>query len=325
MVTRTTDLRHRARVRACRHMLLSLLFSSYVVFFLPGCDHVTEPQDVATTLEDMELAKLADSLSADLGASRGQAQKIRQALELHRNIKNQPGFLWKAAGELYLTLSDEQKQNLFDLIERYEAQLAGEGLIMIFEGWPGLSAKPRMRSIHCSVDLTDEQERAMKTIREAYKKRTDALKRGKRNGVLSESEYGRSMSKLLAAVNEEFLDLLTDRQKAIWRRCLASAHDIVDHPRDEAYQVMVRVLGLTGGQVDSLVELKLRLANAYRGLLNSLQEGTIDRDEFIDRIWELRNSRERELAGILDQRQYDIVRIHRALALRMAVNTLRDG
>jgi len=215
-------------------------------------------------------------------------------------------------------------QRVYALINRYEAHLAENGKFVFFEGWPALTGQTRAGSINCMPDLTEEQLEKMKEIRQAYAQRLEHLKRKYRAGEISEEEYGRSLQALMAALQAEIFDLLTDEQKERWRKCLAMVQDIVEHHTSEAFQVMVRVLQLRREQRDELVAVQVRLRKAYHDLIHKFRAGEIDRDEFMDGLWELRNKREWKLAQIFNQHQYEIVKIHQALVLRMALNQFRN-
>jgi hypothetical protein len=174
---------------------------------------------------------------------------------------------------------------------------------MFFQGWPALTAQNRAGAISCAPNLTDEQIEKLKEIRKLYAEELEELNRQFRAEELTEAQYKRIKHALLTALQQEFFELLTDEQKARWRRCMAMEQDIIEDSNSRAFQVMVRVLQLNREQHSELVSLQLRLRNRYRELIIEFRAGLIDREEFVEELWLLRDKRDERLREILDIRK----------------------
>jgi hypothetical protein len=309
------------RFRMYRTTALCVIFG-LLLFLTTGCDELSSPT-VLTTFDDAGFDELAADISNDLGLSQNESQDVRRAFTRHQAERGKPGYFWLVAAEMQKNFTEEQMERVYALINRYEAHLADNGKFMFFQGWPSLTGQNRDGAISCAPNLTEEQVENLKEIRKAYAEELEVLKNQFNMGELTEEEYIRSVQALITALHQEFFELLTEEQKARWRRCMAMVQDIVEENTSPAFHVMVRVLQLNREQIKDLVALQLRLRNAYRSLIQEFREGDIDRDEFIDGLWEIRDKRDSQMKKILEVRQYEIVKIHQALMIRAALNRFR--
>jgi len=297
--------------------------SVFLVLMFVGCEEINSPVEL-TTFEDQDGEELAKVIADDLELSATERAEVYRAFSRHEQERRRPGFLWYVAGELQKSFTEVQMERVYDLIERYEYRLAQKGEFMFFDGWPFLTGDDGGGGNNCSPRLTDEQLERMKYIREAYAKQLEYLKNRFRNGDVSEKEYRRYKHAILHALNQEYLNLLTDEQKIRWRRCVASVNGLIEDHRGQAFMVMVKVLDLQREQRDALVSMQKRLRQQYAALIRDLQAGEIDRDDFIDGLINLRDARIEMLAEILDRKQFDIIHIHQALVIRKALNQFRN-
>jgi hypothetical protein len=293
-----------------------------LLFLITGCEDLNSPT-VLTTLEDTEFDELAADISNDLALSQSESQDVRRAFIRHQAERRKPGYFWLVAAEMQKNFTEEQMERVYALIDRYEAHLADNGKFMFFQGWPSLTGQNRNGAISCAPNLTEEQTEKLKEIRKAYAEELEILKNRFRTGELTEEEYRRAVQALITALHQEFFELLNEEQKARWRRCMAMVQDIVEENTSPAFHVMVRVLQLNREQIKDLVALQMRLRNAYRSLIQEFRAGDIDREEFIDGLWEIRDKRDSRMKEILEVRQYEIVKIHQALMIRAALNQFR--
>lgn len=303
--------------------VIVLLVAGLLIYAFIGCEQMNEPTEL-TTFEDPAIEELAADISNDLELSPSESREVRRAFTMHQAERRRPGYLWLVAGELQKQFNEDQMERVYALIERYEFYLTENGKFMFFEGWPALTARDEEGAFNCLPDLTEEQIERFKAIREAYAKELEELKEQYRSGELTEEEYRRAVQALMEALQQEFVDLLTDEQKERWRKCLAMVDDIVESNTSRAFQVMVRVLQLEREQLHELVSMQLRLRNGYHTLIRQFRAGEIDREEFVEGLWDIRTMRDAKLREILDLRQYEIVKIHQALVIRKALNQFRN-
>ena len=289
-----------------------------------GIDAAGTSLDETVSLIAMDLGFSADETAA-LSASFAKFGDGDDAAAMH-----EPGFLWRVAAELQATLTDEQKARLFERLER-----AGDmrrqggpngGMQMRRPGMggqqgPGMGGPDGQRSGGIArLDLSDEQKEAIAAIREAYKPQIEAILAEREN--LSRAEIKEQLDALHEQIKGEVEAVLTAEQLAQLQEWKAEAElrrtereAAQEAAREEAKLVMIEVLGLTEDQVASLEELRLA-AEAEREAIRALIESGADRDAVQTAVEEQREAHQEALASILDDTQYEITLIHKAIAAR---------
>ena len=280
------------------------------------------------------------SIAMDLGFSADETAALSASFAKFSNddaaAMREPGFLWRVAAELQATLTEEQKARLFERLERAGEQRrqgpqAG-GMQMRRPGQdgpggPGMGAQQgpggpdgqRAGGIE-RLDLSDEQQEAIKAIRESYKPQIEAILAEREN--LTRAEIKEQLDALREEIRGEVEAVLTAEQLAQLEEWKAEAElrraereATQEAARDEAKLVMIEVLGLTEAQVASLDELR-ESAEAERDAIRELIESGADRDEVKAQADAQREAHQEALASILDDTQYEITLIHQALAMR---------
>ncbi len=302
---------------------------------LAACDSQSPVENEADTTEQA-VAELTSELSQDLSLSGSQQQALQGAVDRNRHRMHEPGFLWTLAAELQATLSDEQKQRLFDLA----AQRADGGPGMGRPGGPGHGGPgglgPGNRPGHggpghgdaerapCfTLDdvLTDAQQAAIEEIRERYRAQIEPLLEARRNETITPEEFRAQMEALRAAMQAEIDALLTDEQKAdIEARreaCRAEGEAEREARREAERAAMIEALGLTGEQVAALDALHEAQKAERDALLAQLDAGTLTREDVQTALAALHDAADAALQDLFDETQWEIKLIHDALASRM--------
>ena len=102
-----------------------LLPISMFLFFAVGCDNPMLSK--STDLDSEELQALSYELSSELGLSESSTDGLNDILKRHgrKGKHREPGFLWKVAGELADSLSDNEKAMLFEKMDDKDIPLFG--------------------------------------------------------------------------------------------------------------------------------------------------------------------------------------------------------
>ena len=83
-----------------------------------GCDTMNNDSDVS--LDDPELQALAEGLNADIGLSKSSDDAFKDALNRHGKDgkhRRDPGFLWNVAAEMQESLTQEEKDKMFEWMD----------------------------------------------------------------------------------------------------------------------------------------------------------------------------------------------------------------
>ena len=185
---------------------------STFLFLAIGCDNPL--LDNAVDLDSHELQDFSSELASDLGLSKSSTKSLNDVLNRHgRGGKHrEPGFLWKIAGELTVTLTDEEKARLFEKMDEKDIPLFGGS-----KGKKGHAGKGRKGGDDFGgiyKVLTDDQKVTFKDIVTAYKERFKAIHEQVKDGALSKEAARSQMEALNEAMQAEDDALLTEEQKA---------------------------------------------------------------------------------------------------------------
>ncbi len=245
-----------------------------------------------------------------------------------------PGFLWHVAAELHATLSEEQRARLFERLERAGDQRhrGGQGVQQQHSrrGGPSMGGQngPRGNALE-QLGLSDEQKEAIKTIREAYKLQIEAILAQRE--TLTRAEIKEQLNALQETIKSEIEDVFTDEQKAQLEQLKADAEArraereaSMQANREAAREVMIEVLGLTDDQVTHLMALR-ESAKAERDAIRELIESGTDRETVEAQVEARREAHEAAFASIYDDTQYEIVRIHQAISMRLKTKKRQHG
>ena len=296
---------------------LILPISTFLLFAV-GCDNPM--LDNAAELDSPELQDFAKELSSDLGLSESSASAVNDVLNRHgrKGKHREPGFLWKVAGELAVELSDEEKARLFEKMDEKEIPLFGSS-----KGKKGKKGKSYFSQI--KKVLTDDQKVTFKAIKVAYKERFKAIHEQVKDGTLSKEDAKAQKDALREALKAEIDVLLTDEQKAQLEQNKADRKEKRKAYRDSTKAVKVAVLGMTTDQLTAFDAAHQEARDAARALFEKSKNGDIDKDTLREGLKNIFAAKNEKMLGIFDDSQLEIIKIHKALSLRMKKHKGKKG
>ncbi len=332
---------------------ISGLLALVVVFGFTACDSPTAAleEDGAATETTDEMAALAEALATDLNLTASEAASVTRVMTGQGEHGREPGFLWYVAADLQTTLTDEQKERLFDLVAQYgdRGGLLGEpgfplggygmgpaGFAMGPDGFgmgpagfgmrrggfgmgPGGFGAPHEGGLFDGI-LTDEQIAAVEAIRETYAPQFTELIEARRDGTLTHEAFLEEMAALREAVKAEIDALLTDEQRAEIEARIEERRAEHEAEREAMLEqvraAMKDALGLTDEQAAAVDELFAEQEAEREAILDQLREGTLTPEEAFAALGALKDAQQAALEALLDETQWEIVLIHDALTIR---------
>lgn len=279
-----------------------------------ACDS-TSPSNDDTAAD--ELAALESTLTQELGLSGTQQQSLETTMDRLGDRHYEPGLLWELAAELQATLSDEQKQRLFERTDQRHrdamcppARFAQSGF-----GGHGIGRGSCLNDV-----LTDEQKEAIAAIRERYRTQIEALIESKRSGELSQEAFREEMQTIHRVVAADIDALLTDEQRTTVEAC-RSERQAEREAEMEAFRAadraaMSEVLMLTAEEEETIIALMDEHKAEVEALFDQFQEGSLACEAFQEATTALQEAFDEALLDVLDAMQWEIVQIHRALSHR---------
>ena len=305
------------------------IFFALALFLVAACDTAT-PEAQEEPIEDATLQSVAEALKSDLGLSAAQAQEITGVLAQHEG--EGVGALWYVAAELQERLTEEQKARLFTrAAERREAFRA-----RMADGAPGrLRGQRRMRRagafLRGSMEgplaelLTEEQKTALAEVRARGQEAVRALMDRKRDGALTPEAFREQMRSLFEGMKAEVAVLLTEEQKAALEARRAERREAFRARAGERLEAMAEALELTPEQEATLRELRETHRAALKALREEAKAGERDREAIRAAVAEMRAAQRAEMAEALTDRQEEIVRLHRILAVKATAHRRGAG
>ncbi|WP_457652501.1 hypothetical protein [Rhodocaloribacter sp.] len=325
---------------------MSGLLALVVVFAFTACDSPTSAleEDEAATETTDEMAALAEALVADLNLTASEAASVTRVMTGQDGHGREPGFLWYVAADLQTTLTDEQKERLFDLVAQYgdRGGLLGEpgfplggygmgpaGFAMGPGGFgmrrggfgmgPGGFGAPHEGGLFDGI-LTDEQIAAVEAIRETYAPQFTELIEARRDGTLTHEAFLEEMAALRDAVKAEIDALLTDEQRAEIEARIEERRAEHEAEREAMLEqvraAMKDALALTDEQAAAVDELFAEQEAEREAIFDQLREGTLTPEEAFAALGALKDAQQAALEALLDETQWEIVLIHDALTIR---------
>ena len=296
---------------------LILPISTFLLFAV-GCDNPM--LDNAAQLDSPELQDFAKELSSDLGLSESSASGVNDVLNRHgrKGKHREPGFLWKVAGELANRLSEEEKARLFEKMDEKEIPLFGSS-----KGKKRKKGKSYFSQI--KKVLTDDQKVTFKVIKVAYKERFKAIHEQVKDGTLSKEDAKAQKDALREALKAEIDALLTDEQKAQLEQNKADRKEKRKAYRDSTKAVKIAVLGMTTDQLTAFDAAHQEARDAAKALFEKSKNGDIDKDALREGLKNIFAAKNEKMLGIFDDSQLEIIKIHKALSLRMKKHKGKKG
>ena len=284
--------------------------------FVVGCDTMNNDGDV--NLDDPELQALAEGLNADIGLSKSSDDALKDALNRHGKDgkhRRDPGFLWNVAAEMQESLTQEEKDKMFEWMDANSVAFLHAPERKDHRGPKGDKGGIDIRLMMTVMD-TDQQE-ALKNIMDSYRSQMDAVMRAMKDGTKDEATAKAEIEALELAMKNEIDSLLTDEQKDRIDRLQAD----MKQKRDDAFQAerdaMVAALEMTTEQEASLVEINQKHEDAVKALFEEMKNAgdSADRKEFEDRIKDLNVTRNNELELLFSDKQLEVVKVHASLVM----------
>ena len=280
-----------------------------------GCDNPMV--DDRVELDNSELQDFSSELSSDLGLSKTSANEVNGILNKHgrRGKHREPGFLWKVADELADKLSGEEKARLFEKMEEKEIPLFSNSKGKKGKGKKG--GKNRSEFSGIVKVLTDEQKVTFKAIFVAYKEKFKAVHEQVKDGNLSKEDAKAELDALREAMKAEVDALLTDEQKAELEQNKADHQAKRQAYKDSSKAVMIAILGMTSGQVSEFDTANQEARDAAKGLFEKAKNGDIDKDTLREGLKTIFATKNEKMSNIFDDNQLEIIKIYKALEIRM--------
>ncbi len=284
--------------------------------FVVGCDTMNNDSDV--NLDDPELQALAEGLNADIGLSKSSDDALKDALNRHGKDgkhRRDPGFLWNVAAEMQESLTQEEKDKMFEWMDANSVAFLHAPERKDHRGPKGDKGGIDIRLMMTVMD-TDQQE-ALKNIMDSYRSQMDAVMRAMKDGTKDEATAKAEIEALELAMKNEIDSLLTDEQKDRMDRLQAD----MKQKRDDAFQAerdaMVAALEMTTEQEASLAEINQKHEDAVKALFEEMKNAgdSADRKEFEDRIKDLNVTRNNELELLFSDKQLEVVKVHASLVM----------
>ena len=281
-----------------------------------GCDTMNNDSDVS--LDDPELQALAEGLNADIGLSKSSDDAFKDALNRHGKDgkhRRDPGFLWNVAAEMQESLTQEEKDKMFEWMDANSVAFLHAPDRKDHRGPKGDKGGIDIRLMMTVMD-TDQQE-ALKNIMDSYRSQMDAVMRAMKDGTKDEATAKAEIEALELAMKNEIDSLLTDDQKDRIDRLQAD----MKQKRDDAFQLerdaMVAALEMTTEQEASLAEINQKHEDALKALFEEMKNAgdSADRKGFEDRIKDLNATRNNELELLFSDKQLEVVKVHASLVM----------
>ena len=292
-----------------------------ILLVITGCENSMRSE--SSNLDSAELQELSSELTYDLGLSKSSTDAMNKSLNRHGKggKHREPGFLWKVAAEMSDQLTDEEKAVLFE--KMYEKD------IPLFGGSKGKKSKSGKKGKSQSRDLfnilNDDQKDLYKAMMAAYKAKFKSLRDQVKDGSLSKEDAKDQMKALKEAKQAEVDALLTDDQKAQLEQNKADRNAKRQAYRDSSKAVMVETLGMTEDQVSAYDAANQEAKDATSALFEQAKNGDIDRETLRASLKLVFTTKNEKLTAIFNDQQLDIIKIRKALEMRMKKHRSSKG
>jgi hypothetical protein len=303
-----------------KKLLLPILILFLIVV---GCDNPV--RENAVELDSTELQGFSSELASDLSLSKSSTKSLNDVLNRHgRGGKHrEPGFLWKIAGELAVTLTDEEKARLFEKMDEKDIPLFGDNKKRGAKSKGGKKGKNDFGGI--VRVLTDGQKVTFKAIMAAYEEKFKAIHSQIDDGSLTKEDAGVEMKALRETMKAEIDALLTDEQKTQLEQNKADRKADREAYHDSSKAVMVDVLVLSADQVSLFDTINSEARDAAKALFEQAKNGDLDRESLRAALKNLFTEENDKLEALFTDGQLEIIKIHKALELRMKKHRSQKG
>jgi Spy/CpxP family protein refolding chaperone len=277
----------------------------------------TQPQQdaVAGPLGDENLVALALDLAESVPLSEEAIQSVNGVLAENESRAAEPGFLWFVAAGLQQTLSDEQKEKMFELRDR-DNRRGGRGFRQNGRSFRGRGSGGFGMPRFTTVDLTAEQRRQIREIQKDFGDKARDVLKGIREGDVTREEAQDQLTEIREAHREAFGEVLTEEQRAELESELEERTAERESRMESQREAMVDALDLTGEQVEALDALRKEQRETLGDWRGGFWMNDFSRGEFVEDRLEIGEGMDEELAKILNGDQLETIKIHRVLVRR---------
>ena len=277
--------------------------------------------------ETNEVQDLYTVVVSELDMSSEQQAQFSRALAQHDHSDREPGYLWIVADSLADTLSDEQKQALFYRTDAYEGfhpfrglrGTPGGGGYYGFGGLRGAMGRHGESGADSAIDLTEEQQDAIKTVHEGLREQLRGLKDAHDAGELSNGEFVNALVNLHDQRKDAIDDILTDEQKDALEDYRAEREADFEAFREQVLDVRDDVLGLTQEESDAYNAIFQDQLDLREVLMEQFESGELTLSQLREEVESMRAATIDALQALLTEEQFEVVQIHAALVIRVGM------
>ena len=173
--------------------------------------------------------------------------------------------------------------------------------------------------------LNEDQKVIFKEILSSYKEKFKAIHSQVKDGTLSKDDAKTQLKPLREAMKAEIDALMTDDQKALMEQNQADKKAKRQAYNDSTRAVKIDVLDMTSDQIVSFESINQETREASKALFLQSQNGEIDRESFRAALKNLFSDRNEKLEALFTAGQLEIIKIHKALELRMKKHKGQKG
>jgi len=173
--------------------------------------------------------------------------------------------------------------------------------------------------------LTDDQKVTFKAIKVAYKEKFKTIHAQVKDGTLSKEDAKAQKDALKEAMKAEIDALLTEEQKAQLEQNKADRKEKRKAYRDSTKAVKIAVLGMTPDQVSAFDGANQEARDAAKALFEQAKNGDIDKDTLREGLKNIFVAKNEKMLNIFDDNQLEIIKIKKALELRMKKHKDKKG
>lgn len=305
-----------------------------MLFAFTACDSSNALMENDTVAATSGVSTLADNLQL----TANQTEKVNEIIA--KRGENEPGTLWYLAAELQETMTTEQKTALFEKIETARENRTanrgdgdGDG-VQRRRGLRGNRARGGESRAFGNIDgLTDEQQEALQTLREAQREKIQALREQRKEGELDSEAFKTALQTVREEAEAELATILTDEQLAALEEARADREgktkgrrgdaegrqERFGEVREAAAAARQEALGLTDAQREQIEALRETQKEAGATLRESIRESG-DMEAAREQLAAFRQESAEAMKEILTAEQQEIITIQKALAYSVAKN-----
>jgi hypothetical protein len=303
-----------------------LLALGVAILLLVGCDTVASD---GVETEPQASNPLVEMLNAELDLTAEQQRSLRDRTEavslpaFGRSTRDTtsspaPGMLWTVAADLQETLTDAQKERLFERNRALRRELRSE----MRDGPRGAVWNRLPRGVRQVLreSLTDAQKEELRTLRRELRTAIRDTRNQLQEGTLSPAQFRTNVQELRTDFREDARAVLTDAQ----RERLQALREAAAERRAERQATRAEVLNLTDAQQEAIGTARQETRERIRTIRIEQISGTRNRDEARQAIRDVRSSMHETLRETLTDVQYETIRLHRSLVLRVRARLVNE-